>query len=416
MPQMHSQKSTPVLVIGGMHRSGTSLTASLLSAAGLHVGDRILGCDSTCPDPSNPKGHFEDVEFLLFHERVLAANGLASEGLVAEGNPSVPPSLQDEARQMIVNRTARQRPWGWKEPRTVLFLDFWESLLPNGKYLFVFRRPWEVVDSLFRRGNKIFVTHPELAIGVWLNYNRRILEFVKRYPDKCLLRELTQIVESPHEVFASVRTKFGLQIDDPPPCYDQALLVEERGPYQPAIVKAACPEAYELYLEMRDLAGSQSALSLCNSLDADRFMLSQAATLQWSLSTTLKRQLAIADQQVIDMRQEVMQARHEATLADRVAASQAELAIAVQQVIDMRQEAIQARQEASGVASHAATLADRVAASQAELESLRAEYCQPRKTILERIAREIQRVSRQLRGLLKTSSSAESVGQTRPQG
>ena len=400
----NNEKSMPVLVIGGMHRSGTSLTASLLSAAGLHVGDRILGCDPNNPDPSNSKGHFEDIEFLLFHERVLAANGLVSEGLVAEGNPRVPPSLRDEALQMIVSRTARQRPWGWKEPRTILFLDFWESLLPNGKYLFVFRKPWEVVDSLFRRGNKIFVTHPELAIGVWLNYNRRILEFVKKYPDKCLLSELSQIVQSPNEVFAAMRSTFGLQIDDPPLCYDKTLLIEERGPYQPAIVRAACPEAYDLYLEMRDRAGSQSALSPCSSPDADRFMLSQAATLQWSLSTTLKRQLAIADQQVIDMRQEVIGAASQAaTLADRVAASQAELAIADQQVIDMRQEAI-------GAASQVATLADRVAASQAELARLQAEYCQPRKTISQRIAREIQRVGEQFRGLLKTIRTALNHG------
>lgn len=204
---------------------------------------------------------------------------------------------------------------------------------------------------------------------MWLNYNRRILEFVKKYPDKCLLRELSQIVQSPNEVFAAMRSTFGLQIDDPPLCYDKTLLIEERGPYQPAIVRAACPEAYDLYLEMRDRAGSQSALSPCSSPDADRFMLSQAATLQWSLSTTLKRQLAIADQQVIDM-----------------------------------------RQEAIGAASQVATLADRVAASQAELARLQAEYCQPRKTISQRIAREIQRVGEQFRGLLKTIRTALNHG------
>ena len=32
----------PALVIGGMHRSGTSLTASIVAAAGIHLGDDLM--------------------------------------------------------------------------------------------------------------------------------------------------------------------------------------------------------------------------------------------------------------------------------------------------------------------------------------------------------------------------------------
>ncbi len=42
-----------------------------------------------------------------------------------------------------------------------LFLDFWRSLLPNAKFC-DYRAPWEVVDSLYRRGtNPIFFSQPD---------------------------------------------------------------------------------------------------------------------------------------------------------------------------------------------------------------------------------------------------------------
>ena len=47
-----------VLVILGMHRSGTSLVANWLHDCGLHVGDRLL--EGTF---ANEKGYFEDLIF-----------------------------------------------------------------------------------------------------------------------------------------------------------------------------------------------------------------------------------------------------------------------------------------------------------------------------------------------------------------
>lgn len=64
-----------VVVITGMHRSGTSLTTSLLQSAGVFIGDRLLGNNL-----SNPKGHFEDLDFVEFHQQLLQAQGLSDEG------------------------------------------------------------------------------------------------------------------------------------------------------------------------------------------------------------------------------------------------------------------------------------------------------------------------------------------------
>ena len=56
-----------VLCITGMHRSGTSLTASWLARCQLQIADgRLLG-----PGIGNPRGHFEDLDFSDLQEAAI---------------------------------------------------------------------------------------------------------------------------------------------------------------------------------------------------------------------------------------------------------------------------------------------------------------------------------------------------------
>ncbi|MBM4059289.1 MAG: chromosome partitioning protein ParA, partial [Planctomycetes bacterium] len=59
MAESSSANHPPAVVVVGMHRSGTSLVASLCQAAGIDMGTDLLG-----PHPGNGAGHFEDLEFL----------------------------------------------------------------------------------------------------------------------------------------------------------------------------------------------------------------------------------------------------------------------------------------------------------------------------------------------------------------
>lgn len=245
----------PALVVTGMHRSGTSLTAAILASAGVDMGDRLLGADA-----ANPRGHFEDVDLLLFHQRALAANGLSADGFVAGGEPEVPALMLAEAHDIVATRRAKHRPWGWKEPRTVLFLDFWERMLPEARFVLVFRRPWEVIDSLFRRGNAEFLAEPRLAVGVWRHYNELLLRFARRLAGRCLVVEATQVVNDQAGFAAAVRTRFDLPIGFPSPQCEPSLFHTDHGSWRPWLVRKMDPRAHELYLELRALAGSSSPL------------------------------------------------------------------------------------------------------------------------------------------------------------
>jgi hypothetical protein len=258
----HDQSPGP-LVICGMHRSGTSLAASLFGGAGVNLGDRLLAASA-----SNALGHFEDVDILLFHQAFLRSLGVNDDGYVTRPLPSPVDEFKAKAEQIIAARTGAGCLWGWKEPRTTLFLDFWDGLLPDARYVFVFRNPWDVADSLFRRGDAAFVVDPRLAIELWVAYNRRIADFVDRHPSRCAVLEISRLIADPAQVFELVRSRLQVPIGSPPDNFRNDLFGRECNPHGSAIVRALVPEAHDLYERLRQFAGEPPAATDEAAVDA----------------------------------------------------------------------------------------------------------------------------------------------------
>ena len=247
----------PALAIAGMHRSGTSYVASLFDGAGIKLGERQLGVGH-----GNARGHFEDLDFLELHQRALRSCGFHGDGIVPEGRITFPMGLEARAGEIVAARRAAGLPWGWKDPRTLLFLDFWADQVPEAIWLMVFRSPWEVADSLYRRLDEACITDPLLALRAWEHANRILLDFARRRPERCLVRELGQVIADPAGTFAVLRERFGLPLADPPPRFEAELLggdAAARGA-QASIVRALLPEVDALYGELRDVAESRIPL------------------------------------------------------------------------------------------------------------------------------------------------------------
>ncbi|SKB15799.1 Chromosome segregation ATPase-like protein [Planktothrix sp. PCC 11201] len=242
-----SNTEQTIFIITGMHRSGTSLAASILQSAGVHIGRNLLGADHV-----NIKSHFENIDFSQFHINILDSQGVSGAGWTLQDNLEIKGEFVDRAKQLI-EQNALSSIWGWKEPRTTLFLEFWAKLLPEAKFLLIYRSPWEVADSLYRRGDEMFQSQPELAIKYWQHYNQKILDFYNQEQHRCLLTNLKTIVQYQAAYIDTINHKFNVNLSHPAPtAYDPTLLKTEisSNSQRPTLIDSYFPEAIELYQEL----------------------------------------------------------------------------------------------------------------------------------------------------------------------
>lgn len=205
------------LVVAGMHRSGTSLVASLAQAAGVDVGERLLE-----PEPANPLGYFEDLGFLSLQQRMLTDSTPADDGGHRDWGWTESERLdrgrfslyREEATALIDARRRTDRPWGWKDPRTTLALDFWDELLGDAFYLLVYRYPWDVADSMQRLKAEVFLRNPEYAYRIWAFYNRRLLDFRRRHPERSLLISVNTLMRRPERFRSLLAERLGLDLPE----------------------------------------------------------------------------------------------------------------------------------------------------------------------------------------------------------
>jgi FtsZ-binding cell division protein ZapB len=264
---MESTSTRPV-VIAGMHRSGTSLVASYLSSLGVHMGDRLLPAD-----PRNPRGYFEDADFVELHGRILRDCTTADEaghhdwGWTESGRLDRAPLARyaEEARALAAERAGTPGIWGWKDPRTTLLLDFWDEILAGrALYVLPYRLPWEVADSMQRLGADVFLRNPEWAYPIWTFYNRHLLDFHRRHPDRSVLVSANALLRDPARFTALLREKLGLEVEDAPLAgvRDRDLFVS-LDPHDPLIplVAATSPAAARTLAEL-DAAADLPATGL----------------------------------------------------------------------------------------------------------------------------------------------------------
>lgn len=203
------------LVVVGFHRSGTSLLTQLLHMAGLFVGDELLGAM-----PSNPYGHFEDREVLELHREVMDDHGV---GWQVDGPQpfSLSPAHWARMESFVAKRDSAHRNWGFKEPRVCFFLGAWKYLMPDAKFVIVYRDPADCARSLETRHARdyfnqsgpaaqhlTFFNQPDHAIKLWDSHNRAIVAFARRHLDDCLVIPFSYLYQG-YPVVEAVNARFG---------------------------------------------------------------------------------------------------------------------------------------------------------------------------------------------------------------
>ncbi|MFN8253344.1 MAG: hypothetical protein U0V75_15860 [Ferruginibacter sp.] len=179
--------NSKVVLVTGMHRSGTSVTAQWLYRCGLFIGERLLG-----PGTGNDDGHFEDADFLELHQQLLRNRQLPDTGLTPEPVPGLSLTEQEELGRFIVHKQEGHNQWGWKEPRTSLFLNDYSQLLPEAYYFVVVRNFNDTVNSLVTREYKMQEEKISRKKGLsklkWKYFKRKTMEQLLQQQAKGFLK------------------------------------------------------------------------------------------------------------------------------------------------------------------------------------------------------------------------------------
>ena len=149
-----------IVIVMGMHRSGTSALAGMLHQNGIIMGeDRNF-----LPPPSaeNPKGFFENYRFRALNDNILSQYNYS----VKSFSPMTPDKIdtneqsEDIIRSLLYEYDERYTTWGFKDPRMCLTYSAWKPFLQKPytdqeiKTIIIYRSFEDIANSMIARGNQ----------------------------------------------------------------------------------------------------------------------------------------------------------------------------------------------------------------------------------------------------------------------
>jgi tetratricopeptide (TPR) repeat protein len=162
-----------VIVILGMHRSGTSLCAQIVNSLGVGFGAPLEP-----PNPHNSEGYFEHLEIVGCHDDLFKTrkNTWDTIGFVEHAGATPPQSevvtaLREKLKQVVATQLRDNSGlWAFKDPRTLNFLPLWQGIFEElgiePVWVLSVRHPRAVAASLFAR-NRLPLATGELS---WLEH------------------------------------------------------------------------------------------------------------------------------------------------------------------------------------------------------------------------------------------------------
>ena len=188
----------------------------MLAAVSVRMGDHLRIAESR-----QEAGRFEDEKFVRFHRRVLSdacrsdEPGYPDWGWTESEHLDVGGfnEFRDEAGRLLMTRSHESEPSGWEDPRATLFLDQWDDMIEDARYILVYGFPWDVAESMQWLWIKEFLRHPEYAYRIWDFYNQRVRDFYVKHADRCLLVNMNAVPAN-LERFVFLLGKLGLGSTD----------------------------------------------------------------------------------------------------------------------------------------------------------------------------------------------------------
>jgi hypothetical protein len=158
-----------VIIVLGMHRSGTSSVAGVLTKLGGAAPGTLIP-----PDSRNARGYFESIRFMHLHDELLASAGSCWHDW-RKFNPAwhrspTADAFKQRAKQIFEAEFGNATLPILKDPRICRFVPFWLDVLKEmnaaPRIVMLIRSPLEVAHSLKKR-NALSVTK---GLLLWLRH------------------------------------------------------------------------------------------------------------------------------------------------------------------------------------------------------------------------------------------------------
>ena len=161
-----------VVIVLGMHRSGTSALAGALNHAGIYFGNDEKFIEAE--ENKNDKGYYEYREIVLLDDQLLSSVNSSWDDY-RKINPDAFRSKEiDEIKgrllKLLEEDFSDSNLFGIKDPRMCRLLPIWSEVFEElgiaVKYIVMYRHPFEVCKSLQKRDG----IGREKAYLLWLSY------------------------------------------------------------------------------------------------------------------------------------------------------------------------------------------------------------------------------------------------------
>jgi len=256
-----SVKNQKLIVVLGMHRSGTSVITRGLQVMGVELGNRLM----PSAEGNNAKGFWEDIHLNKLNIEILSAMD-SSWCHLTPIEPSDLEALHKKGYFLRAAKLLRQKAsnallFGFKDPRVAKLLPFWSEVFSHCQfdvsYVITMRHPLSVVKSLAKRDG----IEAEQSYLMWLGHV--ITGLTGSMGDKRVLVDYDCLMQSPERELSRIAKALELDVNSTElQFYINDFLDEElrhtRYKLSDLLLDDACPPlVQEIYTALLDIVSDQ---------------------------------------------------------------------------------------------------------------------------------------------------------------
>ncbi|MBV5317449.1 MAG: hypothetical protein JZU50_06540, partial [Desulfobulbaceae bacterium] len=200
-----------LIIVLGMHRSGTSAIARGMRVVGIELGERLVPAIKD----NNSKGFWEDFDILGFNIEILNYLGRSWSLLAPVSATEIDVLRKNDfltrAVELLYKKYNGAGNFGFKDPRVSILLPFWKKVFEhcqfNVKYILAIRHPLSVVQSLTKRDG----FDPITGYALWLGHV--VAGLADTVDDVRVLVDYDLLIANPDYELSRIAKQFELVVD-----------------------------------------------------------------------------------------------------------------------------------------------------------------------------------------------------------